>query len=218
MKAVFNLLIFFALMSITFNVGAQSKRTKTQATATKRILCKTNDVSFQCPKGYKVVLDGNDSSGIFLAKNTEFKYSVFAIARKNEFELDDLMTRTVETLLKTLYPKESPTYRWKTVEFANDKPSSKFEVTKKALLGFNGNQLVTIEYRHILMNGKNLITGTVVRGWNVGEQAEAEFEQGLNTANSGCFDAVRIIHKLTGEKISEEDGPCLIEAEATLEN
>ncbi len=198
-----------------FLVNAQTKRAKTKSqVARKSAICKSNRISFPCPKEYKIVLNGNDSTGIFLAKNLEFGYSVFVIAPKDNFDEQNLMTETTKTLLKTLYPKESQNYRWKNVEFANKKASSKFESSKKSLIGFNGNQIVTIDYRYISFQSKNVIVGTVVDGFEKGKAAEEDFNDGLYTTNGGCLDGVKIIHSITGEKESEELDPCRLTIES----
>ncbi|MCY7347121.1 MAG: hypothetical protein LH614_12975 [Pyrinomonadaceae bacterium] len=206
-KAVLLFLVIF--LCSTFFADAQTKRAKVKSQAAKvTAVCKSNKVSFPCPEEYKIVLNGNDSTGIFSAQNLEFGYSVFLIAPKDNFDKPTLMTDAIKTLLKTLYPKKSQNYRWKDVEFANKKASSKFEINKKSSIGFNGNQIVTIDYRHILFEGKNVVAGTIVNGFFEGYQAESEFNEGRYTTNGGCFDAVKIIHSITSEKDSDELDPC----------
>jgi hypothetical protein len=194
----------------SFMVNAQAKRVKTKSPAAKKsALCKSNEFSFPCPKEYKVVLNGSETTGIFLASNLEFGYSVFVIAPKGSFDKENLMTEATKTLLKALYPKESMDYRWKDVGFVNnDSLSSKFEVSQKSLLGFNGNQSVTFVYRHISFKNKNLIVGTVVDGYDKGKAAEEDFDEERVTSSGGCDDALGIIRFFTGEKSSENLNPC----------
>jgi len=206
-KAVLLFLVIF--LCSTFFAEAQTKRAKVKSqAANKPAVCKSNKVSFPCPEEYKILLSGNDLTGIFLAQNLEFGYSVFLIAPKDNFDKPTLMTNAVKKNLKALYPKESQNYRWKNVEFANKKTSSKFEINKKSSIGFNGNQIVTIDYRYISFEGKNVIVGTIVDGFFEGYQAENEFNEGRYTTNGGCFDAVKIIHSITGEEDSDELDPC----------
>ena len=52
-----------------FLASAQTKRAKTKSqVAKKSAVCKSNKISFPCPKEFKIVLNSNDSTGIFLAK------------------------------------------------------------------------------------------------------------------------------------------------------
>ena len=151
---------------LAFLADAQTKRARTKFRVTKKsAICKLNDISFPCPKEYKIVLNGNNSTGIFLAQSLEFDYSVFVIAPKDNFDKENLTADTTKILLKTLYPKESQNYRWKDVEFANKKVSSKFETGKKSSIGFNGNQIVTVDYHYISFKDKNFVVGTIVNGF-----------------------------------------------------
>lgn len=205
-------LVLLTLMSFlcsTFLVNAQIKRAKTKPqVAKKAAICKSNKLSFPCPKEYKILLNSDDSSGIFLAQNLEFDYSIFVIAPKNNFNKQDVMIDAIKKNLKILYPKESQNYSWKDVEFANKKLSSKFETSKKSSIGFNGNQHITVDFRYISFENKNVIVGTIVNHFFKGYAAENEYNEGHYVTNGGCFDAVKIIHSITSEKDSDELDPC----------
>jgi len=208
-KGKFILITLVLFLCSAFLVNAQAERTQVKSqVAKKQAICKSDKISFPCPEEYKILSKGTYSNNTFLAKNLEFGYSVFVIAPKDNFDKQNLMTDTIKTLLKTLYPKESQNYRWKNVEFANKNASSKFEISKKSLIGFNGNQIVTVDYRYISVEGKNVIVGTIVDGFETGESAETEYNENRYTTNGGCFDAVKIIHSITSEKESDELDPC----------
>lgn len=206
-------LTFIFVLCFTFSGNAQKKsatnKTKNKVSL-KGIQCKSNKISFPCPKEYKILLNGNESTSIFLAKNLEFGYSVFVIAPKDKYGNQRLMTDAIKTLLNVLYPKESQNYRWKEVGFANKKVSSKFETERKSSIGFNDNQIVTVDYRYISFENKNVIIGTIVEGFFKGNAAENEYIEGRYTTNSGCFDAIKIIHSITSEKDSDELDPCRV--------
>jgi hypothetical protein len=136
-KLIFLTFLFVLCFVVSGKAQDKTKRSKTKnKIAVKVVRCKSNKLSFPCPKEYKILLSGNDSTDIFLAQNLEFGYSVFVIAPENKFDKQILMTSAIKTLLKTLYPKESQTYSWKEVEFANKKASSKFEADKKSFNWF----------------------------------------------------------------------------------
>jgi hypothetical protein len=209
MRIKFSLFIFAAILSLTSLTFSQNKNANRKSqTVDQTVNCKSNEFSFPCPKEYKIVLNGTGSTGLFLAKNLEFDYSVFVVAHESSVDKEKLLTEVTTTILKTLYPKDSQVYRWKDVEFQNNKATSKFETRKKLSLGFNENQLVTVDYGHISFKNKNLIAGTIVVGFFKGEAAVGDFELGRYTTNGGCSDAVKIIHTFTGEKGSEELNPC----------
>lgn len=208
-KSRFILLALMLLFCSGFLVNAQTKRAKTKSQKAKNSVgCKSGNISFPCPKEYKVLLNDTESSGIFLAKSTEFSYGVFVIAPKSTFDEQSFITETTKILLKTLYPSEFQDYRWKGVKFASDNGSSKFEIDKKLLLGFNGNIAPTLEYRHISFKDKNFVVGTIVDGFFKGYPAESDFNNDRHTTNGGCVDVDKIIIVITGEKANEKFTSC----------
>ena len=206
-KRIFLILFLLVFLCSAFSTNAQTKGAKVKRqTAKKPAICKAAKNSFPCPKEYKVALNG-ERSGIFLARNLEFDYSLYVITGEDNFDENNLTSGVLKTVLKTLYPKESQNYRWKDVEFNNEN-SSKFEIGKKSAIGFNANQIVTIDYRYISFEGKNIIVGTIVNGFFTGYEAENEFNDGRYTTNGGCSDAIEIIHSITGEKDIDKYSPC----------
>lgn len=208
------LLILTFVLCLPTLASAQAKRSQSKAKTTKKSGgCRSGEFPFPCPKGYKVLLNGNNPNNLFFAKDLKYGYGVYVIAPKDKFEESNLPD-VIKTILKTLYPKDSQDYNWKDAEFYNKNAASKFEIGKKILLGFNGNRIVTIEYRNVVFKNKNLISGTVVEGFEPGEVARADFNDGVITSNGGCFDALKIIHLFTGEKDSDEIDPCTLEIKA----
>lgn len=205
------LLFFSALLT-----GAQVKKGKGQDHAVKKtVICKSSEISFPCPEGYKVLLNGNDPTGAFLARNPVYGYSVFVIAAEDfivappsSVDEEPFITGAIIGLLKILYPRESQVYRWKIVDFANARVASDFEVRKKLIIGFHGKHVVTIERRYILLHDRSMVVGTLVDGVNAGEEAEREFDAGISTSSGACLDAVKIIHSVTGEAESNKLDPC----------
>ncbi|MDQ3799211.1 MAG: hypothetical protein M3384_07165 [Acidobacteriota bacterium] len=215
------MLALACLLCSTYSVDGQVSRrakVKPQAAAKKTALCKSNNFSFLCPKGYEILLRGDDATGIFLARNSKFGYSLFVIAPKDAFDREKLISETTLTVLKTLYPKESMDYRWRDGEFYHQNPSSRFEVSRKQSLGFNGNQIVTVVYRQISFKDKNLIIGTVVHGLDTGEAAERDFDEDIWINSGACFDASAIIRRFTGEKPSDKFDVCTVTIEAEVES
>lgn len=192
------LFVFMALLCFIHGINAQSEKGK---------LCKSNEFTFPCPNEYKVILN-NDEGNNFLAQNTNFGYSIFVIALKNKIKGQNFTTDAVGNFLRTLYPTESLNYRWKTLNFKANSPSSKFEVGKNLLLGFNGEQTITVEYRQISFKNKDLLVGTIVKAPFAGEWAEREFNESRYTTNGGCADAQLIVQSITGEKNSKELNFC----------
>ena len=203
-------LTFFALLCFTFSENAQTKSTKnkTKTQVVKKIVeCKSNELSFPCPKGLKVVLNG-ETDGTFLAREPKYGYSIFVIAPIDNVDEKGLISDVIGKSLKTLFSKESQEYRWKDTKYLNDKSASKFEVGKKLAQGFNGKQRVLVDYRHISFNNKNIFVGYLYE-MDRGKEAEELFNNNLGGGQaSGCQDVVEIIYSITGEKKSDEESPC----------
>lgn len=199
------IVLTFVVVALSVTLFAQSKKhvAKKNLLAAK-VVCVSGVFGFKCPKGYKVLLAGKTSDGLFLAKSTEFRYSVFVAYKPS----DDAMTELLPKILKAFLPNESQNFEWKDV-VADPRKSSKFEVASKRRIGMNnGKAFLTLEYRQIVFNGNKLLTGTVVNGYEGPEGIKDSFERGAYTTNGGCFDSMDIIATLTKEKLDTEQGPC----------
>src|SRR5262249_7692304 len=144
-----------------------------------------------------VIVSNQSSLFIARSKGKEFNFGIF-LAEGDRDSDGDLSDR----VLAVLFPKESPRYKWKSLSFSVDKPASPFETTRHRLLGFNGNQLITIDVRHFSKGNASFVTGTVTPNDETGSAAERAFEQGYNLSSGACFEALRITRFLTGEKES----------------
>ena len=208
----FSVCVLLILFSFAFQIKAQNPKAKTPS-AKKTSMCKVNDVSFPCPKRFKVELNYNES-GVFLAQNKKDNLSLFVVSSKDTAEKPTLTTDEIKVLLIVLFPSESFDYRWREIDYLNEKLSSKFETGKKMLIGFNGNQLITVDYRHILVNKKNIFVGSISVDAAKGKEAERYFNEISGGGNAGCVETFKIIQAITGEKDSDELDPCSITIEA----
>ena len=209
MKKTTLILMIFILLCSGYSLSAQTKSVKNKLQRKKTpAVCKSGEFTFPCPGEYKIFLNNQNNDGLFLAKNPEFGYSTFAIYSGSKTENTDAVKEKIDSFLKILYPKEAPKYSWKELDHFSKNNSSEFEVDKKLLIGFNGNQIVTIDYRTISFKDKNFIIGTLVNGWRAGLQAKNDFNDNLYTTNGGCSDADEIIRSITGEQEKEEYTSC----------
>jgi hypothetical protein len=169
--------------------------------------CSTGELAFPCPSNYKVLSGDIKPNAVFFAKSTEFPYAVFALLSNtdsNEKNLEDVVT---ESIMPAFFRDNKRPFKWKDVE-SDKRASSKFETGKRRAVGFNGDRIVTLEFRHITFKARRLLVGTVVDGGNRGDSAFRDFEIGAYVTNGGCFDALKIIHFFTGEKESDDMDPC----------
>lgn len=179
-------------------------RASEKSRAGRVALCYSGDFSFPCPADYKVLIKGVASQKLFFARNNKFDYGVFVLSEPGH----RTVSSELPTILKAFVPSESQKFKWKEV-VPDSRQSSKFETGKGRLLGSNGNKLVTIEFREVKFDGKSLLTGTIVNGFEKGTIVESAFNEGRYTTNGGCFDSLSIIHKFTGEEETDEMNPCI---------
>jgi len=136
------------------------------------------------------------------AKSTDT--AVFVVSEPDSRAMSKLLPK----ILKAVEPNESQDFEWKDV-VADPRKSSEFEIESKRRIGMNGGRAyLTLEYRQIAVNGKRLLTGTIVNGYEGPVGIKESFEKGTYTANGGCFDSVDIIAVFTKEKLDPEKGPC----------
>jgi hypothetical protein len=194
------------VITVSFSAFSQSKKpVSKKGLAVNKSICISGTFSFKCPKDYEVLLSGTTDDRLFFANNAENRYGVFVIIEPKESSIVESLPK----ITKVFLPSESQKFEWKQVE-ADPRKSSKFEIESKRQIGMNGGKAyLTLEYRLIQYNGKKLLTGTVVNGYEGPVGIKESFEKGDYTVNSGCFDSVDIIAAFTKEKLDPEKGPCV---------
>ena len=192
------ILVLLACLS----ANAQGTR-KTPSVSKKAFGCSSGTFSFKCPKDYKILIPGSSGDRLFFAKSKSYDYAVFVASESDDNSMAELLPKIIRALL----PNDSQKFEWKDVD-ADTRKSSKFEVESKRKLGSNGKSLITLEYRRVEFDGKKLLTGTVVNGFDRGDEVSQSFEKGSITTNGGCFDSVDIIAAFTKEKLDPLKGPC----------
>ena len=204
MRLTYLFLISILALCEPILVCGQDKKVRSKPkVAIKAEVCKSNEISFPCPKYLKIILN-ND---LFLARHPKYDYSVFLVSSKEAFK-EDTFFENAKLFLNTLYPKGTTDYSWKQVEFVTDKPISKYEISRKSNIGFNGTQEVIVEYRQISFNNKEFVIGYLIET-SKGKEAKRLFDQGLGGGSApACQDIVKIISSITREKQSNGESAC----------
>lgn len=196
------------LLTLWFSSATWAQRKKSPGKSRLPVKnCKAGKLAFPCPSEYTILLGGEKTNSVFFAKSTEFPYGVFVLGSTDKSDQKNLESKVTENVLRSFYSGDKRKFIWKDVE-SDSRPSSKFETGKRRTLGFNGDRIVTLDFRHIKFKGKLFLIGTIVEGLWKGDSAARDFEIGAYTANSGCFDALEIIRYVTGEKDGSEMDPC----------
>ena len=210
-------LILYFLIAIAFSLPTFSQsvaKKAPSATKAKPGGCLSGEFSFKCPEGYKVILTGKADDRLFFAKNSEFGYGVFVVFEPGATSFTDAVAKIVEQFV----PKGSQHFEWKEVE-ADPRKSSRFEIESKRRVGINQptTAYLVFEYRQVELNGKKLLTGSVVNDFEEPDEARSWFRKGTYSVNGACFDAVDIIAAFTKEKLDPESGPCAFEIIVTTD-
>jgi hypothetical protein len=166
--------------------------------------CVSGDLHFACPQGFKPVpLDSVQPFSFFHYK--KYEVGLFIASPPQGFDERAFMANITKTTLAKMFPKESQKFSWKPVAFSDS--FSKFEVGGGMVLGFNGSLAVLIKYRHLKLNGREIIVGYTSQFGRSAQGKEA-FEQGLGgDSMPGCYATVDVIYSITGEKVAESN-PC----------
>jgi hypothetical protein len=194
-------LLIVGVLSCSSQGAAQRPKANTNRTVT------LDGTTLKLPKGYKlaptqpsansVLLLGQDQNGIF--------FVVTQGANAND------PSEIVKYVLKQLYSKDSQQYSWK--EMPLPKRLSKFELSGLAVRGYNGNQLVSVKFRHVAIGEKVLTVGEIIEIAR-GNEARTIFEGNLEAISLGlCNVFIEVVFPLTKEKLDPRNPPCELVAD-----
>lgn len=205
------LLAFAALLCFVFGTNAQDKKAGMQSPV-KTEVCKSNAVSFHCPKGLNILSKG-ETNGVWVLqnKNKNQDYGVFVVAPQANFDQAELLNGVKKAITSKLFPKESQNYRWNEAEALWwDNSESKFQKAKNAEVGYNNKHSVLFLYHHILFDEKNVFVGYAFE-LGRGSTAKKQYEEGLGGGyDRACQDLVEIVFSITGEKLPDGVSPCTL--------
>ena len=203
------LIAFAALLCFVFGIKAQDKKAEMQSSA-KTEVCKSNEVSFQCPKGLKILSKG-ETNGAWVLQNKDHKHVVFVVSPPVKFVEEELINGAKKAVTSKLFPRQSQDYKWKEAESIWwENSESKFQTAKKAEVGFNNKHSVLFKYHHILFNGKNIFVGYAFE-LGRGAEAKRQFEEGLGGGSSeACQNMAEVVFSITGEKLPAGESLCTL--------
>lgn len=194
--------VLLFLTCFLFSVNGQKKAKKSLSKT-----CKTNSVSFSCPKGFQI--KSAKSNNVFVAFNAKSKVGIYAFNSAADVSLQNLIEETLKNALQVLYSTNFGDYEWKdSQDFTDDSTWSKNETDKLAIVGFNKNkqQTVHLQIVRLKLNQQDVLAGFVYE-LEVGDKAETYFRQWGGGGNGEASDALmNLISKITGEKQNELPG------------
>jgi hypothetical protein len=166
--------------------------------------CAIGDLHFACPKNFKPVpLQSAQQFSLFYWR--KYDVGLFVASPPSDFDERAFMTNVTKTSLAKMFPKESQAFSWKLVNYSGR--ISKFEIGGGVAQGFNGSVGVLIKYRHLKLNGREIIVGYASE-FGKGVEGREAFGRGLGgDSMPGCYAVVDITYSITGEK-TPENNPC----------
>ena len=180
------------------------------------LACGVGDVSFVCPKGFKLVPVQSDLKLALLfskQKHKEDDLGLFVALPEPGIDEQTLLGGVAKTTVARIFPTESQEYEWRRVNLANS--VSKFETSSGMIVGFNGSLAILIKYHRLRVKDKDTIVG-YVSGAVSGTEAKEFFERTLDAdARGGCEASVEVIYSITGERITTKNQPCALEVNQT---
>ena len=188
------------LVCLVISVNGQNKSKKL---ASKTKACKSNSISFPCPKEFLV--KGTDNT--FVAFNLRIRVGIYAFNPIGNLNEQTLIDEALKSALKNLYQTTYEDYEWKdSDDFSNNDSWSKYEAAKFAKIGFNKNKKQTVHLQLVKLSykEKDILVGFVYE-LATGNKAELEFKKWMGGGNGEASDALQdLINKITGGKKTDE--------------
>jgi hypothetical protein len=171
--------------------------------------CAAGSVAFKCPKGFKSLPTESDLN-LALMFHKDYNLGLFVAAPESGQDAQKFLNDVVKRALAKFFPKESDAYVWKLPADLSPDKVSKYEIGSVLTKGFNGTSTVYFRYRRLAVRGEDLFVGYIGKD-SEGKKAKEFFEgDGSADSMSGCDATVELIYSITGEKINEDDPPCVI--------
>ena len=189
------LVVGLSLYGIAYADSFQSK-TNQQVTI--------NGLVFNVPQRY-TRLTGEARNSVFLY-DQKYKEGMVVAVPAAPFVEQDVVNKLMKDSQTTFFPKETMPYQWKSSDSLQK--VSKFEVRAGLAKGFNKRHLLVFEYRHIVLNQRNVFVGTIFQARR-GKPAEEMFNgEGTAMSMTTCAASADLIYSFTGEKIDPDRPPC----------
>jgi len=190
------LVVGVALYGIAYAGNSQSK-TNQQVTI--------NGLVFKVPQRYVKLTGASRANSVFLY-DKKYKDGMVVAVPATAFVEQDVLDNLRKDSQRTFFPKETQAYRWKSSELLQK--VSKFEVKDSLEKGFNRNNLLVFEYRHVVFNHRDVFVGTIFQARR-GKPAEEMFNgEGAAMSMTTCAASAELIYSLTGEKVDPDRPPC----------
>ncbi len=164
-----------------------------------------NGVVFTLPQRY-VKVTGEARDNFVLLYDKKYKDGMVVTVPTVPFVEQDMLDSLMKVSLRTFFPKETQPYVWKSE--SQLQKVSKFEVGDFLGKGFNQNNLLVFECRHIVFDKQDVFIATIFEARR-GKRAKEMFNgEGTAMSMTTCGGAAEIIYSFTGEEIDPDKPPC----------
>lgn len=154
------------------------------------------DVQFSCPKEFNVQRPQTNDTLAYM-QHKEYELALFVTIPNQKVD-SEYIKQLASTLSAYLLPKDKPSYKWKRLD-AYQK-MSQFESGGEQIQGFNGKHRLSVQYRKLQIQGKEILVGYLFT-FGDGDLAKMLFDRNLGgDSMPGSYAQAHIIASITKEK------------------
>jgi hypothetical protein len=154
------------------------------------------ELQFSCPKDFNLQRQSSTETLAYM-QHKEYDLGLFVTVPTQKVDGESIK-QLAGTLAPFLLPKEKSSYKWKRLD-AYQK-MSQFESAGGMIQGFNGKKRLLLQYRHLRIQGKEVLVGYLFT-LDEGGYSKELFESNLGgDSMPGSYAQAHIIASITKEK------------------
>jgi hypothetical protein len=197
MKSIRFTLFFLAV--ITVLVAASNKAQSMNNDPGHKEFVSLGEIQFSCPKDFNVQRQHANDTLTYMP-HREYELALFVTIPNQKVD-NEYIKQLAGTLASYLLPKDKPSYKWKRLD-AYQK-MSRFESGGEQIQGFNGKHRLSVQYRKLQIQGKEILVGYLYT-FGDGDLAKELFDRNLGgDSMPGSYAQAHVIASITKEKFEK---------------
>jgi hypothetical protein len=154
------------------------------------------ELQFSCPKEFNLQRQAGNETLAYM-QHKEYELALFVTTPTQKVDSESIK-QLAGTLAAHLLPKAKSSYKWKRLDAYQ--MMSQFENGGEQIQGFNGKQRLSLQYRKLQFQGKEIVVGYLFTLGETGMDKEL-FERNLGgDSMAGSYAQAHIIASITKEK------------------
>jgi hypothetical protein len=188
--------ILFFLTVFTLLVAAGSQAQSMNSDPGHKEYVSLGEIQLSCPNEFNVQRQHTNDTLAYM-QHKEYELALF-VGVANQKVDNEYIKQLITTVSSYLFPKEKPSYKWKRLD--SYQKMSQLESGGEQLQGFNGKQRLSMQYRKLKVQGKEILVGYVFT-LGGGDLAKELFDRNLGgDSMPGSYAQAHIIASITKEK------------------